>query len=36
MPLNLIIDLETMKIMTKVVGADLPRITRDLDRLLAG
>lgn len=36
MPLNMIIDLQTMKIVTKVVGADLPRITRDLDRLLGG
>lgn len=36
MPLNMIIDLQTMKIVTKVVGADLPRITGDLDRLLGG
>ncbi len=36
MPLNMILDLQTMKIVTKVVGADLPRITGDLDRLLGG
>lgn len=36
MPLNMIIDLQTMKLVTKVVGADLARITGDLDRLLGG
>lgn len=35
MPLNMVIDLETMKIELKVIGADLPRVKSTLDRLLA-
>jgi thiol-disulfide isomerase/thioredoxin len=33
MPLNMIIDLKTMKIAKKIVGADLPAVTAELDRL---
>lgn len=36
MPLNMVINLETMKIELKVIGADLPRVKSTLDRLLAG
>ncbi|MBI2389867.1 MAG: TlpA family protein disulfide reductase [Deltaproteobacteria bacterium] len=35
MPLNMIIDLETMKIEQKVIGADLRRVTSTLDTLLS-
>jgi len=35
MPLNMVIDLATMKIEQKVIGADLPRVKATLDRLLA-
>lgn len=34
MPLNMIVDLETMKIEEKIIGADIPRVTSTLDRLL--
>lgn len=34
MPLNMIVDLETMRIEEKIIGADIPRITSTLDRLL--
>lgn len=35
MPLNMVIDLETMKLELKVIGADLPRVKSTIDRLLA-
>ena len=34
MPLNMVIDLETMKIAEKIIGADIPKVTATLDRLL--
>lgn len=34
MPLNMIIDLETMKIVEKIIGADIARVNATLDRLL--
>jgi hypothetical protein len=34
MPLNMIIDLKTMMILEKIVGADVPRVEATLDRLL--
>ena len=36
MPLNMIIDLHTMKILLKVIGSDLPTVTAKLDALTAG
>ena len=36
MPLNLIVDLKTMKIVLKVIGSDLPTVTAKLDALTAG
>jgi thiol-disulfide isomerase/thioredoxin len=36
MPLNLIVDLKTMKIVLKVIGSDLPSVTAKLDALTAG
>ena len=36
MPLNMIIDLHTMKIVLKVIGSDLPTVTAKLDELTAG
>jgi cytochrome c biogenesis protein CcmG/thiol:disulfide interchange protein DsbE len=35
MPLNMVVDLATMKLELKVIGADLPRVKSTLDRLLA-
>jgi hypothetical protein len=34
MPLNMIINLDTMKVEEKIIGADIPRVTSTLDRLL--
>lgn len=34
MPLNMIIDLKTMKIEEKIIGADIARVTATLDKLL--
>ncbi len=34
MPLNMIIDLKTMKIVEKIIGADIARVNATLDRLL--
>jgi thiol-disulfide isomerase/thioredoxin len=35
MPLNMIVDLKTMKIVTKITGSGLPQVQSELDTLLA-
>jgi peroxiredoxin len=36
MPLNMVIDLTTMKITAKIVGADLAKVRSEIDKALAG
>ncbi len=36
MPLNMVINLETMKVEKKIIGADLARLQMDLDQLVGG
>jgi hypothetical protein len=36
MPLNMVIDLRTMTIKSKIVGADLTRVRADIDKYLGG
>lgn len=36
MPLNMIVDLETMKITAKIVGADIAKVRAEIDRALGG